>query len=536
MAPDSDASKKPVRASRGKTRNGCQTCKIRRVKCDEAKPTCNRCFNFGIKCDGYIKPTVLKSLPPVRIILPRGAEYFEPIVYQPRVTIFQDIREQQYFRIFRESIAPHLAGSFESDLWSCLVLQACERDDSIRHAIVAIAALKLTVNSTLNKTIGHHGESDAGSIHRDFALRQYQKAIKSMRLASIGGVQDLRTTLIACIVIICFEASAGNFEQALRQAVIGLNLVGEHLSDDDAASQQKVSVEKEIIDAFGRLDIHSMAFLDPRYPKRVGVKKIQKFTGPIFPLEFTSLIEARDSLISTMQRVLHFTSSMYPESLGYTGFLRQDFMMCIPLEHFDQKVKLIEELEDWRSAMSPLIESSLLPSGAKDRFGAACLEMMYLAGYITTSMLRTIDGGCPDSTKYMSQYEKIVALAEELLQHSNMNQHNSSYMFEMHTVCPLYAVSWYCPQKTLRRKAISLLLAPARVEALWDSAMVGKLAQWIMEMEEENYEGEYAPADVRCTRGDILGYNMVSRQAEVRCFVPSPDSTELVTRTSTLSF
>ncbi|OAA71088.1 Zn(2)-C6 fungal-type DNA-binding domain protein [Akanthomyces lecanii RCEF 1005] len=36
-----------------KTRTGCITCRIRRVKCDEAKPMCNRCMTSGRMCDGY---------------------------------------------------------------------------------------------------------------------------------------------------------------------------------------------------------------------------------------------------------------------------------------------------------------------------------------------------------------------------------------------------------------------------------------------------------------------------------------------------
>ncbi|KAL5319830.1 hypothetical protein ACEPPN_012888 [Leptodophora sp. 'Broadleaf-Isolate-01'] len=535
MATISNPSKKCSRASKPKTRSGCKTCKIRRVKCDEAKPICNRCTKFGVKCDGYeslaAAPT---SLPSIRIILPRGQLHFQPIVYQPAITVFQDQQERQYFQYFREGIAPHLAGSFESDLWSHLVLQACEKDDSIRHAIVAIAALKST--TTPGHSITYRRGTDNASTHRGFAFRQYQKALKSMRKASIGGTQDLRTALITCIVIICFESFAGNFEFAVRQAVVGLNLVEKHFSDDDPATPQKVSVEKEIINAFGRLDIQAMAFLDPRYPKRLLPLNDQSQEISEMPHVFASLNEARDSLIATMQKVMHFTSAMFPETFSFAGFLRLDFMMCIPLEYVDRQRMHISELEAWRSAISLLLDDSLKPESTNNRFCAASLELMYLAGYITTCLMRTYNGTCPDTKIFMPQFEQMVALSEELLQHPNMNQSNATYMFEMHTICPLYAVSWYCPQKSLRRKAISLLLRPARREALWDSVMVGKLAEWIMNLEEENYDGEYAPEHVRCTRGDILGYNMVTRQAEVRCFVPGPHSLDVVDRTAILNF
>lgn len=32
---------------------GCQTCKNSRVKCDEAKPSCQRCLRLGYRCEGY---------------------------------------------------------------------------------------------------------------------------------------------------------------------------------------------------------------------------------------------------------------------------------------------------------------------------------------------------------------------------------------------------------------------------------------------------------------------------------------------------
>ena len=41
------------RRSYPKVRSDCLTCKIRRKKCDEQKPSCHRCVSTGRKCDGY---------------------------------------------------------------------------------------------------------------------------------------------------------------------------------------------------------------------------------------------------------------------------------------------------------------------------------------------------------------------------------------------------------------------------------------------------------------------------------------------------
>jgi hypothetical protein len=41
--------RKWTRAGKPKVKTGCVTCKIRRVKCGEEKPECQRCIKFGIR-------------------------------------------------------------------------------------------------------------------------------------------------------------------------------------------------------------------------------------------------------------------------------------------------------------------------------------------------------------------------------------------------------------------------------------------------------------------------------------------------------
>ena len=59
---DSDPSLSPVppnnrseeeRVIKRRTKTGCQTCRIRRIKCDEGKPECNNCIKSNRKCEGF---------------------------------------------------------------------------------------------------------------------------------------------------------------------------------------------------------------------------------------------------------------------------------------------------------------------------------------------------------------------------------------------------------------------------------------------------------------------------------------------------
>ncbi|KAJ8115213.1 hypothetical protein OPT61_g3095 [Boeremia exigua] len=62
----SDPSRAPAkirRKSHRKSRNGCARCKRRRIKCDETKPECARCVEFGTVCDYNTAAPLLGSQP-----------------------------------------------------------------------------------------------------------------------------------------------------------------------------------------------------------------------------------------------------------------------------------------------------------------------------------------------------------------------------------------------------------------------------------------------------------------------------------------
>lgn len=51
-----------MRDKKRRARTGCLTCRARRVKCDEKKPQCRRCFTANIECAGYEQRRVVVPL------------------------------------------------------------------------------------------------------------------------------------------------------------------------------------------------------------------------------------------------------------------------------------------------------------------------------------------------------------------------------------------------------------------------------------------------------------------------------------------
>lgn len=64
-----------------KVKSDCKTFKIRRVKCDEGKPTCYRCTKFSIACDVYGDPLPLSRVAKPALLLLRnvpGSSFYAP--------------------------------------------------------------------------------------------------------------------------------------------------------------------------------------------------------------------------------------------------------------------------------------------------------------------------------------------------------------------------------------------------------------------------------------------------------------------------
>jgi len=101
------------------------------------------------------------------------------------------------------------------------MLQAYEHNQSIRHGTVAIAALDMTSQLTRERIWNSGAITSEPGGHYQFALQQYSLAIRHMQNETSKGEPDLATTLITCIVIVCFETFHGNNDSAVNQTTTG---------------------------------------------------------------------------------------------------------------------------------------------------------------------------------------------------------------------------------------------------------------------------------------------------------------------------
>ncbi|KAK3688476.1 hypothetical protein B0T22DRAFT_154998 [Podospora appendiculata] len=195
-----------------KVRTGCHTCKVRKVKCDEAKPHCIRCASTGRKCDGY--PLLPQSVYSWDELL-----RIRPII--PAVTSRHSSQESRALDFFRNAVAPAFSGYQDDYFWLSLVAQASLQEPAVRHAVVAISAIyeqAVAAEATERCTSQQQQhqafiDSPAGR----FALGHYSQALKQLT-----NTRDESVVLFVCILFVCIEILQGNQDTAIAHCRHGV--------------------------------------------------------------------------------------------------------------------------------------------------------------------------------------------------------------------------------------------------------------------------------------------------------------------------
>ncbi|PKX97261.1 Zn(II)2Cys6 transcription factor [Aspergillus novofumigatus IBT 16806] len=133
-----------ARRTHQKSRLGCKTCKKRRVKCDEKKPTCTNCRQHAVICD-YATESAAPSRPSRRQYRFRQSKY-EVQIDSPMTTdtSVQSSTDLHLFHHFVTSAASTATeGHDPKHLWDIHVPQWGFAFPSILHLILAFSALHL---------------------------------------------------------------------------------------------------------------------------------------------------------------------------------------------------------------------------------------------------------------------------------------------------------------------------------------------------------------------------------------------------------
>ncbi|RKK33335.1 hypothetical protein BFJ66_g14974 [Fusarium oxysporum f. sp. cepae] len=238
------------RASRPKVRTGCLTCKyvFLHLKCDEEKPTCRRCRDGRVKCDGYATPT--KNQIQQRASMPVTGYTVSSL--NPRIA--DTSIENCYFHHFHHWTSTQLTccpGS--SNFYLTYVLPLAHSCEPIKHAIIAVGAAHRFYMA---------GQETCSPLQqlKSLAMQQYNKSIQRIiPHMSMDSAFDLQCTLVCCLLFVAFEGITGRYAESIRHIRAGTKLLSSPVLINSAKEQK---MARKLTEMFANLGVEASMFLE----------------------------------------------------------------------------------------------------------------------------------------------------------------------------------------------------------------------------------------------------------------------------------
>ncbi|KAL2855968.1 hypothetical protein BJY01DRAFT_203560 [Aspergillus pseudoustus] len=198
---------RPLRFGSTKVRSGCLVCKARRIKCDEARPTCRNCTRSKRRCE-YAQPS--------------HDTHMRFVVYTPKASFATTGAQKHSLDFFLAAMRSRFPMHFTQP-----VLQAAHREDVLSHVVIALGAMQQVYEYDDSSSIG------SWSPMTQFAMQQYGKALRLLQDRVMLNTRGTGSTspdiiLISCIFFACFECLRGSVAAAIIHIRSGLNLLREY--------------------------------------------------------------------------------------------------------------------------------------------------------------------------------------------------------------------------------------------------------------------------------------------------------------------
>lgn len=496
--------------------------RTRKIKCDETKPSCNRCQRIGTICryNNIPEPssshaTIIRktSLAPLQPRLPTPEALQNPSVALPA-----NEAEYGYFRIFVDRLSSDINGCFASPLWTKLIPQQCFHDPAIRHSIFALSALY--------KSQSPEKKDDAEQLrkHLNFALVQHSKAIDVFRKRLLEDSCQTKPRcaaqqgMMASLLFGCFESFHGNWQTAFLQISSGLRILAQWnkhriTSPSDTSAE---STNEEIGIALFRLQLQMESFLamNPNNDCYLCAFEDQPKSNPM-PTRFRSVHEAflfAIGLATDEARHIRRAAREKNDPFKHSSLERENDILCARVDHFKKAFRPIF-LEVESRADNRSIET----------LGVLLMNICVLTFDIALATCLIKEESIYD--RYTDQFRRLVALCRRTSRaHA---EHRAAEGLTLHfgigSIFCLYFVATRCRDHGIRWEAISLLRQSRGKNGIWDNLRAAAAAQWIVRLEEEHADEKGSIPERWRVRMSSLKLMLIGTRVDVEC-VQGPEN------------
>ncbi|PWY83901.1 sugar transporter [Aspergillus sclerotioniger CBS 115572] len=490
--PGNQAWRKKPRKFSSKSKLGCKTCKIRRIKCDQSRPSCVKCVSTGRTCDGYSemplafrveKPEVESTHPHKEINRADSSDSCYSCT-----TISAHESEQWHSKsngltsqnlgslmilpvtgtqadimcFFQDISIKHLNEYRPCELWRQTLMFFAQTVPSVRHAAMALALMHQIY-------LDRHSNNQV-YLPDKAPLLHYNRAIQLLLNPEAGDSAETRVvTLLVCYLFTCFDHLAGDNVQALKHLRGGValshNIDSATLNSCHNQSPGVHAIICQVAKQIRRLDMQAGMFLVDWTPANI------QDTFMPFDSTFQSLDQAADHLQVLVAQVMRMRNTDQQMSL----------MGTMPPLHSAHNDNILRQLETWLGLFENLLQQG---SPSESDLLVSLLRLQHTIAWILLN-----DYGPGREMEYdnlLPLFQQCVALAGEVSAAHQRYSGSSKPTFtpEIGLIPILYIIGVKCRHPTVRREVLSILRWQVIREGAWDSITTARVVQRVIEIEE----------------------------------------------------
>ncbi|KAE8164075.1 hypothetical protein BDV40DRAFT_298790 [Aspergillus tamarii] len=259
---------------------------IRRVKCDERKPSCLRCTSTGRHCDGY--PSDHMTLVQKRVWKPASIDsYCIPF----KVPGSQ--ADRQLLHYYCCQAAESLSSYTDPTLWTSLILQRSHHEPVIRNALVTLSSLyqdHLSGELSCYNNVNHPPPR---------TLQRIAKCHRQLRLylSSPGALPEVALT--CSVLFYAFEALIGNTQQAIKHLDLSLTLLQRCQKDTSPSTSKPDDIVPHLAALLSCLDVQASIYDKQRGLPRLVLTSASEICGThsVVPKVFIDVAQGETVLL-----------------------------------------------------------------------------------------------------------------------------------------------------------------------------------------------------------------------------------------------
>lgn len=509
------------------------TTRIRRVKCDETKPSCNRCTSSKRVCDGYLAHNSTHRRSPshgagckARKTLSRRA--LASVVRQlhapgpsarllsPSPYLSDDVACYDFFR-FRLTTAASESRHSQTTrgFWNSTLLQVSHAEPAVWHAVAALGALYrkweviskdseiARASQTLPTEYLDDTDWSTSSSRKDGDNLRLIDDLDShsVRLAEQAGVcytralslaksvRDASSMLVLSLALAATANLSGKWLDSSVHYQAGQRIMSQMRREIPGKPMTEVQIHAA--ESLAKLGLQLVSFQEQSTPYPCG--EIQEAgmnsSGEPFPRSLVSshdqrgwgLHRANIELVDIIRRILNEAGLYIPGDLP---------MQPLTDNHIQIQLAIIRDLEAWQHGTCHVLSNTTDTCTHRTTLDLLSIKLLHtLARLLVAASVMRPDLHTELSwDTHLAYFDRIVALSALILrteQHQNPLLLSVMSLDEPALNMALWITATRCRQPVVRHRALQLLRGARRLEGVWMSTSAAAAAEKMIAIEEE---------------------------------------------------